>query len=136
MAGLATMKAAEARSQATAVARSEAAKKSAALKKRRVALKESIPRLRAERIKEIEVDFRERIKTAVEYGKTAVEITLASDHHDRLRGEYKYLPRSSKGDYYRAWGEGYLKYAAWGKYVKQILTKLRRDGYKCVVSAH
>ena len=33
-----------------------------------------------------------------------------------------------------AWGEGYLKYAPWGKYVKLVLAKIRRDGFKCVVS--
>jgi hypothetical protein len=136
------MKAAQARSKAVSIAQKEAAEKSAALKKRRAALKESVPRLRAERIKKIEAKFRDTIEYAVEAGLKEVEITLSSDHHDRLRGEYKYLPQKVSGrnyrgeperSYYHAWGEGYLKYAAWGKYVKLVLTKLRRDGYKCTV---
>lgn len=138
------MKAAQARSKAVSIAQKEAAEKSAALQKRRAALKESVPRLRAERIKQIEAKFRERIEYAVEDGKKQTAITLSSDGHDRLRGEYKYLPMKVSGRNYRtgeversnyhAWGEGYLKYAAWGKYVKLVLTKLRRDGYKCVVT--
>jgi hypothetical protein len=137
----AVMKAAQARSKAVSIAQKEAAEKSAALKKRRAALKESVPRLRAERIKKIEKKFRDNIEYAVEAGLKQVEITLSSDHHDTLRGEYKYLPqktsRNYRGEvehsYYHAWGEGYLKYAAWGKYVKLVLTKLRRDGYKCTI---
>jgi hypothetical protein len=136
------MKAAEARAKATPIARKEAAEKSAALQKRRAALKLSVPRIRAERIKKIEAQFRERIKYRVEDGEKKAEITLSSDHHDCLRGEYKYLPqkasRNYRGEdtsnYYHAWGEGYLKYAPWGKYVKLVLAKLRRDGYKCVVT--
>jgi hypothetical protein len=136
------MKAAQARSKAVSIAQKEAAEKSAALRKRRAALKESVPRLRAERIKKIEAKFRDTIEYAVEAGLKEVEITLSSDHHDRLRGEYKYLPQKVSGRNYRgepersyrhAWGEGYLKYAAWGKYVKLVLTKLRRDGYKCTI---
>jgi len=136
------MKAAQARSKAVSIAQKEAAEKSAALQKRRAALKESVPRLRAERIKQIEAKFRERIEYAVEDGKKQTTITLSSDGHDRLRGECKYLPqktsRNYRGEtehsYYHAWGEGYLKYAAWGKYVKLVLTRLRHDGYKCVVT--
>jgi hypothetical protein len=136
------MKAAQARSKAVAIAEKEAAEKSAALQKRRAALKESVPRLRAERIKKIEEGFREHIQYAVEDGKRKATITLSSDHHDTLRGQYKYLPQKVSGRNYRgepersyrhAWGEGYLKYAAWGKYVKLVLTKLRRDGYKCTI---
>lgn len=135
------MKAAEARTQASSIARKEVAEKSAALKKRRAALKESVPRIRAERIKKIEAQIRERIKYAVQSGNKSVEITLSRDSHDVLRGEYKYLPqktsRNYRGEpqssYYHAWGEGYLKYAPWGKYVKLVLAKLRRDGYKCTI---
>lgn len=127
------MKAAEARQRAISIAHAEATKKSKALKKRREALKESVPRLRAERIKKIEAEFRERIKWAVEDGRTNLEITLSSDNRDVLRGEYKYLPSSGEYGYRKAWGEGYLKYAAWGKYVKLALAKLRRDGFKCEV---
>lgn len=135
------MKAAEARTQASSIARKEVAEKSAALKKRRAALKESVPRIRAERIKKIEAEFRQRIKYAVQSGNKSVEITLSRDSHDVLRGEYKYLPqktsRNYRGEpqssYYHAWGEGYLKYAPWGKYVKLVLAKLRRDGYKCTI---
>jgi len=127
------MKAAQARSKAVSIAQKEAAEKSAALQKRRAALKESVPRLRAERIKKIEAKFRERIEYAVEDGKKETTITLSSNHHDRLRGECKYLPQKTHG-YYHAWGEGYLKYAPWGKYVKLVLAKLRRDGYKCAVT--
>jgi hypothetical protein len=108
------MKAAQARSKAVSIAEEEAAEKSAALRKRREALKESVPRLRAERIKKIEERFRECIKYAVEDGKTEVTIALSSDHHDTLRGEYKYLPtkvsRNWRGEverrWYHAWGEG------------------------------
>ncbi len=141
------MKASEARSKATATARKEAAEKSAALKKRRAALKKSIPQLRAERINKIEADFRQSIKDAVEYGEKKTAILLSSDERDVLRGQYKYLPTKvtghTEGSYYyprteirtyhHATGEGYLKYAPWGKYVKTVLTKLRRDGFKCVV---
>jgi hypothetical protein len=127
------MKAAQARSKAVSIAQKEAAEKSAALQKRRAALKESVPRLRAERIKKIEEKFRQRIEYAVEDGKKQTTITLSEDHHDTLRGQYKYLPQRKDGGYYHAWGEGYLKYAAWGKYVKLVLTKLRRDGYKCTI---
>lgn len=135
------MKAAEARSKATSIAKKEAAQKSAALQKRRTALKESLPRIRAERIKKIEDRIRERIKSAVQSGSKSVEITLSRDSHDVLRGEYKYLPKKTTRDYrgveqssyYHAWGEGYLKYAPWGKYVKLVLAKLRRDGYKCII---
>lgn len=134
------MKAAQARSKATSIAEKEAAEKSAALKKRRAALKESVPRLRAERIKKIEERFRERIQYATEDGKTSTTITLSSNHHDRLRGRFKYLPRhveyrydGDRSTWHHAWGEGYLKYAPWGKYVKLVLTKLRRDGYKCTI---
>jgi hypothetical protein len=135
------MKAAQARSKAVSVAQKEAAEKSAALKKRRAALKESVPRLRAERIKKIEKKFRDSIEYAVEAGLKQAEIILSSDHQDTLRGEYKYLPQKHStnyrgedtSDYCHAWGEGYLKYAAWGKYVKLVLTKLRRDGYKCTI---
>jgi len=119
----------------------EAAKKSAALKKRRAALKVSVPLLRAERIKKIEAQFRERIKWAVEDGRTSTEITLSSDNDDVLRGQYKYLPtriergyRGERRSYMHAWGEGYLKYAPWGKYVKLALAKLRRDGFTCEVA--
>lgn len=142
------MKAAEARSQAAAIARKEAAEKSAALRKRRAALKESVPRIRAERIKQIEETFRSQIESAVKYGETKCQITLSSDHHDYLRGQYKYLPtkvtgytegsyyypRTEKRSYMHAVGAGYLKYAPWGKYVKTVLTKLRRDGYKCAIT--
>jgi hypothetical protein len=127
------MDATEAKTKATAIARAEAEKKSAALKKRREALKASVPRLRAERIKKIEADFRERIKWAVEGGRRSTEITLSEDHSDHLRGMYKYLPTRGKDGWYKAWGEGYLKYAPWGKYVKLVLTKLRRDGYTCEI---
>lgn len=134
------MNAVEARKTATSIAKAEADKKSAELKKRRAALKESVPRLRAERIAKIEKQFRDYIKWAVEGGKTTREITLSSDSDDRLRGQYKYLP-SRLDRYYsdgrrswsHCWGEGYLKYAPWGKYVKLILTKLRREGFKCEV---
>lgn len=137
-----SMKAAEARSKATSIARKEADKKSADLKKRRAALKESVPRIRAERIKKIEEEFRQRIQYRVNDGERKAVITLSSNHHDYLRGEYKYLPqkvsRNYRGEvqssYSHAWGEGYLKFAPWGKYVKVALAKLRRDGYKCVVT--
>src|SRR5208282_2132607 len=137
----AVMKAAQARSKAVSIKEKEAAEKSAALKKRRAALKESLPRLRAERIKKIETEFRERIQYATEDGNTSTTITLSSNHHDTLRGEYKYLPtkvsRNWRGEvdhsWHHAWGEGYLKYAPWGKYVKLVLAKLRRDGYKCTI---
>lgn len=140
------MKASEARKTATSIARTEAEKKSAELKKKRAALKESVPRLRAERIKKIEAQFRQRIASAVKYGETEITITLSSDNHDYLRGEYKYLPTKLTGydnsyyvrrevrTWYHAWGKGYLKYAPWGKYVKTVLAKLRRDGYKCEVT--
>jgi len=137
------MKAAQARSKAVSIAQKEAAEKSAALQKRRAALKESVPRLRAERIKGIEANFREHIGYAVEDGQKSTQIILSSNSRDILRGRYKYLPMKVSGrnyhgeterSYYHAWGEGYLKYAAWGKYVKLVLTRLRRDGYKCVVT--
>jgi hypothetical protein len=137
------MKAAQARSKAVSIAQKEAAEKSAALKKRRAALKESVPRLRKERIAKIEKQFRDSIESVVEYGERSTSITLSQDGHDCLRGEYKYLPtkvdRYYYGDreirtWYHAWGEGYLKYAPWGKYVKIVLAKLRRDGYKCEVT--
>jgi hypothetical protein len=135
------MKAAQARSKAVSIAQKEAADKSAALQKRRAALKESVPRLRTERIKQIEEKFRKRIQYAVEDGETKTTITLSSDHHDILRGEYKYLPQrvehhydGDRQSYYHAWGEGYLKHAPWGKYVKLVLAKLKRDGYKCIVT--
>ena len=142
------MKAAEARKKATAIADDEADKKSSELKKRRAALKESVPRLREERIAKIEKKFRDRIASATEYGHTESSITLSSDHSDYLRGEYKYLPTKVTGHdsgsryypardirtWYHAWGEGYLKYAPWGKYVKLVIAKLRRDGYKCFVT--
>lgn len=134
------MKAAEARATAVKIAQDEATKKSATLKKRRAALKASIPGLRAQRINKIETEFRQRIMSATEYGETKTEITLSQNGRDYLRGEYKYLPlrtkhtyRGEERTYYHAWGAGYLKYAAWGKYVKQVLTRLRRDGYICVV---
>lgn len=135
------MTASQAKAQATIVARREAAKKSSELKKRRAALKVSVPKIRAERIKKIEAQFRERIKYRVEDGDRKAEITLSEDNHDCLRGEWKYLPQRRTTDYrgqpqysyYHAWGEGYLKYAPWGKYVKLVLAKLRKDGYKCVV---
>lgn len=140
------MKAAEARKQAKSIADAEAVKKSAALKKRRAALKESVPRLRAERIKKIEEQFRESIRYAVEAGRSSTAICLSSDHHDVLRGQYKYLPTKVTGmdryyyqareirTWYHCWGEGYLKHAPWGKYVKLVIAKLRRDGYNCVVT--
>ena len=140
------MKAAQARSKAVSIKEKEAAEKSAALQKRRTALKESVPRLRAERIKKIETKFRECIQYATEDGNTSTTITLSSNYHDTLRGEYKCLPmkvsRNWRGEVDRswhrawgeAWGEGYLKYAPWGKYVKLVLAKLRRDGYKCAVT--
>jgi hypothetical protein len=134
------MNAATARTTAVSIARKEATEKSAALQKRRAALKESVPRIRAERIKKIEEQFRTRIKYAVEAGLRSTAVILSSDHHDTLRGEYKYLPmritrgyRGEERSYYHAWGEGYLKHAAWGKYVKLVLAKLRRDGFKCGV---
>jgi len=140
------MKATEARKTAQSIAHVAAEKKSAELKKRREVLKASVPRLRAERIKQIEAKFRERIKYAVEDGERSVEIRLSIDGNDCLRGQYKYLPmKVTDYDYryyqkrpirtwYHAYGEGYLKYAPWGKYVKTVLTKLRRDGYKCEVT--
>jgi hypothetical protein len=140
------MKAAQARALATSVASKEAAEKSAALKKRRAQLKVSVPRLRAERIKKIEKEFRDSIKYAVETGAKETTICLSSDHHDVLRGQYKYLPTKVTGydtsyyqrreirTWYHAWGAGYLKYAPWGKYVKIVLAKLRRDGFKCEVT--
>lgn len=134
------MNASTAKATANSIQRAEAEKKSVALRKRRAALKVSIPKMRAERIKEIEARFRERIKWAVESGETKTEITLSSDHKDRLRGMYKYLltkvTRGYRGEersWHHAWGEGYLKYAPWGKYVKLVLTHLRRDGFKCEV---
>src|SRR5271157_156369 len=135
------MKAAQARAQATTIARKEADEKSAALKKRRAALKISVPRLRAERITKIEERFRNLIKYAVEDGQRYTSVILSSDGHDRLRGEYKYLPTKTTRNYrgepqtswYHAWGEGYLKYAPWGKYVKIVLAKLKRDGFKCEI---
>jgi hypothetical protein len=136
------MKAKEARTKATTIANKASAARSATLQKRRAALKSSVPHIRAERIKKIEAEFRQRIECCVGDGEIKAVITMSSDHHDRLRGEYKYLPQKSSKNYrgevsqsyYHAWGEGYLKYAPWGKYVKLVLAKLRRDGYKCVVT--
>ncbi len=136
------MKAAQARIQAISIASKEAAEKYAALKKRRAALKASVPRIRAERIKKIEKKFRDSIEYAVEDGQRYTSVILSSDGHDRLRGEYKYLPTKTTKDYrgnshsswYHAWGEGYLKFAPWGKYVKVVLAKLKRDSYKCEIS--
>lgn len=142
------MKAAEARAKSTSIARAEEARKSAELQKRRAALKESIPRIRKERIAKIEAEFRQRIESDVKYGHKKTTITLSSDHNDYLRGQYKYLPTKVTGHtegsryyprtevrtWYHAWGEGYLKYAPWGKYVKLVLAKLRRDGYTCVIT--
>lgn len=139
------MKATEARKTATTIAEKEAAKKSAELQKRRASLKLSIPKLRAKRIAEIEKHFRDHINWAVESGKRRTEITLSKDGRDHLRGLYKYLPmkldgydysyhqRREKRTWHHAWGNGYLKYARWGKYVKLVLTKLRRDGFECEV---
>ena len=139
------MKASEARSQADAIVRKEAAEKSAALKKRRAALKESVPRLRAQRIDQIEKDIRQRIKYAVESGYRETTITLSSEGHDLLRQrgyDYKYLPTRITGydhsyyqkreirSYMHAVGKGYLKYAPWGKYLKTALARIARDGYK------
>ena len=136
------MKAAQARIQAISIASKEAAEKSAALKKRRAALKASVPRIRAERIAKIEERFRSFIKYAVEDGQRYVSVSLSSDGHDILRGAYKYLPTKTTKDHYgnshfswsHAWGKGYLKFAPWGKYVKIVLAKLKRDGYKCEIS--
>lgn len=132
--------AAQARKKAEQIAKAEADTKSTALKKRRAALKESIPRLRKERVDAIESKFRDDIKYAVKSGKTKTEIRLSCDYHDNLRGMYKYLPtktipthRGESGSYLHATGEGYLKYAAWGKYVKIVLNRLRKDGFKCEV---
>jgi hypothetical protein len=127
------MDAITARAQSTKVRNEAATKKSAELRKRRETLKKTVPRLRAERIKKIEAEFRERIEWAVEAGESQTEITLSSDYNDTLRGEHKYLPSRGKDSYYKAWGEDYLKYAAWGKYVKLVLAKLRRDKFTCVV---
>lgn len=132
------MNASEARAQATSITFKEAAEKSAALKKRRKALKASVPRLRDERIKKIEKTFRDLILYAVKKGYHSTTITLSSDGEDCLRGRYKYLPTKRETNYreevshsyYHAWGEGYLKHAPWGKYVKVVLAKLSKDGYK------
>lgn len=134
------MKAAEARTTANAVKRAEEAEKTRKHLERRAALKKSIPAMRVERIIKIEKQFRDRIKWAVEEGERKTAIVLSSDHHDSLRGEYKYLPTrkekyGSGRTWHYSWGEGYLKYAPWGKYVKLVLTKLRRDGYACVIEA-
>lgn len=143
------MKASEARSKATSIAQAEAAKKSAELAKRRAALKKSVPKIRAERIAQIEKELRDNIATAVEYGHRSTSITLSSDGHDLLRQRgynYKYLPTKITGydhsyyqkreirSYMHCVGKGYLKYAPWGKYLKTVLAKLTRDGYKCEIT--
>ena len=139
------MKASEASKQADTVARKAAAEKAAALKKRRAALKESVPRLRAQRIAYIEKELRESIEYAAKHGQHETTIGLTSDGHDLLRQtgyDRKYLPTKVTGydryyyqpreirSYMHCVGKGYLKYAPWGKYLKTVLAKIARDGYK------
>jgi hypothetical protein len=128
------MNAATARAKAVAISQKEAAKKAALARKQKASRVKNAPILEAKRLAEIEKEFRDSIGYAVEEGWKSTQITLSSDYRDTLRGQYKYLPED-ENKRNECWGVGYLKYAAWGSLVKRVMTKLRRDGYKCVVEA-
>ena len=130
------MDAATARAKAARVERKEAAKKAELVRKQKESRVKNAPILEAKRLVQIEKEFRERIGYAVEDGRKSAQITLSSDYKDTLRTTDRYSPKclpDNRRD--ECWGIGYLKYAAWGKLVKRVMTKLRRDGYKCAVDA-
>lgn len=95
-------------------------------KKKRVSEKKSRNTAKIKFLQEFAEDCRDRIRSAVGDGEKSTKILLSQNNQDYAAGEHVY----AEGLY-----QDYLKNAKFGKEVKVVMAKLRREGYKVEVES-